>query len=770
MDRFYLVFIAIFGFFISQINCQIRREARWCTVNADELEKCGYLKNAMDERHKLHPTYPTGFKSYLELPELICKSGRDRFACMEMIYDNEADLVQLDPGMSYTAGQYFTMMPLMAEKYSLDAGEETGLTYYAVVVARKDRPDINYFNLKGKRACNPSVGNAAGWTYPISTLMQDNQMSISECNVPVKSAAEFFGPMCAPNGLARFYNPFGNNPQTVCQNCKGIGDNYCTGMDPYSGYEGAFFCMSSGDGDVAFVRDSTIYQAIAHTNSSIRPEDFELLCKDGKRVPVDQASTCNWGTIPSHVVMTSAIHDITLRDDYKMMMNLMSRDFGVGGTYTNITEMFSSVGYVRKNLLFSDETKSLFDVSKVQGGSRDTYYTWVGPEYVRRLEVMNKCPLQQARFCVISPYEMMKCENMIMAFSAKGLKPDLNCIMGLSIRDCMDKIRTGDADMIALNAADVYIAGKYYGLVPIAAEDYSGASTPVYYAVAVARRTESHLTIFNLKARRSCHAGVMTAEGWVVPVDKLIETAQIRVDDSNVYHAVGQFFSKSCVPGALNDFYNTKGTNPQNLCEACASGGRDRCQRNDRELYYGSSGAFRCLAEFGGDVAFVKHTTVRENTNGRNLADWARNRRSDDYELLCNDGTRRDIDQWRDCNMGEIPANAIVTAGFKTEEQRLIYWTLLNFGQQFFASDSNTEFSMFDSYLDHKDLIFQDSTVRLVPIEQENQNYEKFLGNRFIRSMERMEHIDRITAGSVNLCPMYISLFLSLMFAILLQK
>ena len=65
----------------------------------------------------------------------------------------------------------------------------------------------------------------------------------------------------------------------------------------------------------------------------------------------------------------------------------------------------------------------------------------------------------------------------------------------------------------------------------------------------------------------------------------------------------------------------------------------------------------------GGDVAFVKHTTVRENTDGRNIAEWSRNRRSDDYELLCNDGTRKDIDQWESCNMGEIPANAIVTAG-----------------------------------------------------------------------------------------------------------
>ena len=71
----------------------------------------------------------------------------------------------------------------------------------------------------------------------------------------------------------------------------------------------------------------------------------------------------------------------------------------------------------------------------------------------------------------------------------------------------------------------------------------------------------------------------------------------------------------------------------------------------------------RCLGAVGGDVAFVRHTTVRENTDGRNDAEWARNRRSDDYELLCNDGTRKDIDDWEDCNLGKLPPNAVVTAG-----------------------------------------------------------------------------------------------------------
>lgn len=56
---------------------------------------------------------------------------------------------------------------------------------------------------------------------------------------------------------------------------------------------------------------------------------------------------------------------------------------------------------------------------------------------------------------------MQKCEDMIMAFSAKNLKPDLNCVMGDNVRDCMNKIKLGDADLMSLDAADTWTAGKY---------------------------------------------------------------------------------------------------------------------------------------------------------------------------------------------------------------------------------------------------------------------------------------------------------------------
>lgn len=62
-------------------------------------------------------------------------------------------------------------------------------------------------------------------------------------------------------------------------------------------------------------------------------------------------------------------------------------------------------------------------------------------------------------------------------------------------------------------------------------------------------------------------------------------------------------------------------------------------------------------------------------------------------------------------------------------------------------SSRGEDFAMFDSEINHKDLIFQDATVRLAPIDPANQNYKDFLGPDFIRSMQRMESIDCVTGS-----------------------
>jgi hypothetical protein len=97
-------------------------------------------------------------------------------------------------------------------------------------------------------------------------------------------------------------------------------------------------------------------------------------------------------------------------------------------------------------------------------------------------------------------------------------------------------------------------------------------------------------------------------------------------------------------------------------------------------MFYGSSGAFRCLTEgifnlpfeifflieifegYGGHVAFVMHTAVISNTDGRNVDQWARPLRTIDFELLCKNGTRKTVEAYKSCHMLKIPARVLMTS------------------------------------------------------------------------------------------------------------
>lgn len=133
-------------------------------------------------------------------------------------------------------------------------------------------------------------------------------MEIYDCNNHVKSAIKYFGPSCAVNSLVDKYNPIGDNSDKLCKLCAGeLSGQRCTPNDPYFGFEGAFRCLVE-KGDIAFLKHSTIQEMLSKQLEfgSVRKEEFELLCVDGSRRPVDDYLHCNWGRAPSHALVTTS--------------------------------------------------------------------------------------------------------------------------------------------------------------------------------------------------------------------------------------------------------------------------------------------------------------------------------------------------------------------------------------------------------------------------------------------------------------------------------
>ena len=93
----------------------------------------------------------------------------------------------------------------------------------------------------------------------------------------------------------------------------------------------------------------------------------------GKRAALGDFANCNWGVVPSHIVMTSAMRDEDTRKAYKAFLEDISNSFGKNGIHNQMFEVFESIQYGGHNLMFTDDTKELVDV-----GEKDSYYTWAG--------------------------------------------------------------------------------------------------------------------------------------------------------------------------------------------------------------------------------------------------------------------------------------------------------------------------------------------------------------------------------------------------------
>lgn len=116
------------------------------------------------------------------------------------------------------------------------------------------------------------------------------------------------------------------------------------------------------------------------------------------------------------------------------------------------------------------------------------------------------------------------------------------------------------ADVTVLDTSDVYTAGLRFDLIPFISEVYN-LPTPEYYVVAVTKEEDDNTDLTYLKNKYTCHTGINTAAGWVYPLAYLISNTWIRGYGCDSVRAAAEYFSKSCVPGALSTEYNTGNCN-----------------------------------------------------------------------------------------------------------------------------------------------------------------------------------------------------------------
>ncbi|OWK05785.1 TF [Cervus elaphus hippelaphus] len=329
------------------------------------------------------------------------------------------------------------------------------------------------------------------------------------------------------------------------------------------------------------------------------------------------------------------------------------------------------------------------------------------------------------RWCTISTHEASKCasfrENMLRVFETG---PFVSCVKKTSHMDCIKAIMNNEADAVTLDGGLVYEAGlKPNNLKPVVAEFHGTKENPqtFYYAVAVVKKgTEFKLD--DLKGKKSCHTGLGRSAGWNIPMGKLYK--QLPDPQESIQRAAANFFSGSCVPCADQSSF-------PKLCQLCAGKGTDKCACSNHEPYFGYSGAFKCLTEGGGDVAFVKHSTVLDNLPN---PDDRKN-----YELLCGDNSRKPVDDYHECYLAKVPSHAVVarTVGGKED----VIWELLNHAQEHFGKDKPDNFQLFQS--PHgKDLLFKDSADGFLKIPSK-MDFELYLGYEYVTALQNLRESKR---------------------------
>ncbi|XP_035412656.1 melanotransferrin-like isoform X2 [Cygnus atratus] len=695
------------------------KKFRWCTLSDLEQRKCAELSKAL--------TAVLPLATINSFARISCIRAQNTYDCIDKIRVNKADAATLDAGDVYSAVKLYGLTVVAKEIY------DQGNCVFAVAVAKRGTLDIQ--RLRGVRSCHNGARWTSGWNIPLGFLLARNDLSWDEAQPLSQVISKYFNASCIPGvGVAA--------PQ-LCALCQGqksfVRDknHFCetSSNEPFYDSEGAFRCLKNGVADVAFLDHLTIMRATESEH-----QEYELLCPDGTTAELSEYSTCNLGRGPGRGIITRRnFQKITNK-----FLSMIQRLFGQKGRERARFELFNSSAFGGRNLLFRDDTQHL----QLLEEQLEIAYV-LGLDYVALLKGLghegSSLDNSVVRWCCISNAELRKCEEWALSIKSDPLV----CVQATSMTNCIEMIKSSEADAVTLDATHVYIAGRC-GLVPVAAECYEQRCGPAaesteemrkfhlkpkalspVYAVALAKKNAKQINIHNLRGRRSCHSHVYSPGGWLLLSRYTVGALKNVAESCDIGSAYQNYFWKGCMPGADG-----------NLCKVCVGdseveGARvsSRCTASHNERYYGNMGALRCLVgnpsgRSFGDVAFLEHSNLLRNIENLDSSGWAKGYTPIDFELLCPDGTRAAVTEWAGCNLGPIPPSTVMTRPVTVTK---IYDFLMKSQSQKYGES---------------DLLFKDTTQYLV--RASHMSYQEILGVPFFQLAESV--FNCTPAGILDFC------------------
>ena len=139
------------------------------------------------------------------------------------------------------------------------------------------------------------------------------------------------------------------------------------------------------------------------------------------------------------------------------------------------------------------------------------------------------------RWCCLNEAEFAKCEEWRLAANHTATEADtplasvqLECVRATDKFDCYKRIFSDQADLMSADAGEVYTAGKFYNLMPLANEVYASPTGETYetqYTVAVVRRGARELESGVVPRYRTMRSGLAGRSHsftlWQAAIDNL---------------------------------------------------------------------------------------------------------------------------------------------------------------------------------------------------------------------------------------------------------